>query len=263
MNICLLSQFVQEHCQEENYSVEKRKNKNLELWSDKVTLYHVNTFEKSNRQCEQRAQMFLIIGLVQYDTSICYLCKITTYRLFLFILYLIPYYSKPHFGYYHFLKTCFSQTSMPLEPTLILPRTLNHRHGSNLITLASAPVNLPVLFPPQQSPLYPGGTSTVRLLYAKKNSIGNMHPYRILFSFHRRLPSMLKSLFSVPCTRHMAIILWIKWNINLTSLIPTCHWSFHGVSTAFKQNIFQASCVRTLQFYKKNTLLFTILFSYF
>lgn len=31
MNIFLHSQFVQEHCQEENYPAKKRKNKNLEL----------------------------------------------------------------------------------------------------------------------------------------------------------------------------------------------------------------------------------------
>lgn len=31
MDIFLLSQFVQAHCQEENYPAEKRKNKNLEL----------------------------------------------------------------------------------------------------------------------------------------------------------------------------------------------------------------------------------------
>lgn len=31
MNILLLPQLVQEHCQEENYAAEKWKNKNLEL----------------------------------------------------------------------------------------------------------------------------------------------------------------------------------------------------------------------------------------
>lgn len=31
MAIFLLSQFVKEHCQEENYPAEKRKNKDLEL----------------------------------------------------------------------------------------------------------------------------------------------------------------------------------------------------------------------------------------
>lgn len=70
MNIFLLPQHVQKHCQEENYPAEKWKNQNLELWSDKVTLCHINTFEKSNWQCEKRAQMFLIIGTVQYNTNI-------------------------------------------------------------------------------------------------------------------------------------------------------------------------------------------------
>lgn len=69
MSIFLLSQFVQEHWEVENYPAEKWKNKNPEIWSDKVTLYCFNTFEKSNQQCEQRVQMFLIIGIVQHDTT--------------------------------------------------------------------------------------------------------------------------------------------------------------------------------------------------
>lgn len=98
--------------------------------------------------------------------------------------------------------------------------------------------------------LYPGCTSPVMLLYTKKQGFDSMHLYEIFSSFHRRL----EVLFSVQCARHMAVILWIKWNMNVINFIsiPTSQWSLHFVSTAPNPSLCKCKlCVLEIQFYKK------------
>lgn len=100
--------------------------------------------------------MFLITGMVQYDMNMLPMLKQDHY-LYVVAIYFVPY-SRLHQASLWLVSLILTaspkQAPTLFEPTLILPTTLNHRHGSNPITLFSAPENLPVLFPPQQSPLF-------------------------------------------------------------------------------------------------------------
>lgn len=143
--------------------------------------------------------------------------------------------------------------SISLKPTLTLTNNPESQTWFKPHHYSLAAANFPVLFSLQQSSLYPGCTSTVILLWLKKQGVDYMHLSAIFSIFHSRLPSMLE-LFPVQCNRHMAIILWIKWNMNIINFIstPTSWWSLHYVSTTSKPSLCKSKLyVLILWFYKK------------
>lgn len=191
----------------------------------------------------KRLQMFLIIDIVQYDTNVYLLAMFnqgnhTWVVAINFLSSFLLHQNSLCLLNITCFKSWYSHMSMPLKPTQTLTNNPESQTWFKPHRYSSGTVNLPVLFSLQQSSLYPGCTSTVILLWLKKQGVDNMHLSAIFSSFHRRLPSTLE-LFSVQCSRHMAIRLWITWSMNIINFISTSTswWSLHYVSTISKPSL--------------------------